>query len=77
MPRKYEGEPERPPRKMGKAGELLKADPKPVGEIRKQQGKPKLIPPAPKSGLMRGTLRKPIDPSAPKKKQTFKYRPMA
>jgi len=84
MPRKYHGEPEREPdrrkvleRIMREIHPLLKADPEPIKEIRKHQGKPKFDLPAQKSGLLRNTLRKPIDPSAPKKKRTFKYKPMA
>jgi len=78
MPKKYEGEEERPPRKRGKLEALLKKDPELIGEMRKLRGKVREFdPPAQKSGLLRNTLRKPIDPSAPKKKRTFKYKPMA
>jgi len=90
MPRKYEGEAERDPKKVaaekvaeaaigaGLAGALggVGRAPKLIGEIRKQRGKVRgFDPPAQKSGLLRNTLRKPIDPSAPKKKRTFTYKP--
>ena len=79
MPRKYEGEPERGPSAekivealgaaglgaaMGGVGRALNRNPKPVGEIRKQQGKPKFNNPG-------------MEKNRRDEKRTFKYRPMA
>tara|TARA_Y100000296_G_C5129318_1_gene234632 strand:- start:501 stop:731 length:231 start_codon:yes stop_codon:yes gene_type:complete len=76
MPRKYEGEPELSKHEK-MASEIaaakaekpwhprqLKVDPKPVGEIRKQQGKPKFNIPFKEKNRQ-------------DEKRTFKYRPMA
>ena len=87
MPKKYEGEPELSKREKKikeMAAEIaaerellkkpflmqhLKAAPKPVGEIQKQQGKPEPMKPE--------DIKEFWKQREDRKKQTFKYRPMA